>query len=293
MIIFCLFFFLLCLIFPEIAGNGVLKGTELIPVQVIPALYPFVLLTTVLKYLAKRRPVPKCFLFFLAFLSGYPIGAKMIAEQFADKDFYKSIPLQSLLVICNNPSPAYMISFAGLYCFSNPRTGLFMYLIILSGNLIVGFMGIIKAKNSKQIVIPVLKVQECSENQDEFGKIMQDTFSTLLLISSCILITSVFASFIQKLPMPNVLQAVVAGSLEMTIGMEMIKPLRISTRTKMLLAAPLISFGGASIFIQTAGMLTGTNLSIKKYMKEKAMASVITLSFMYIILFVFNIKGFN
>lgn len=293
MIIFCLFFFLLCLIFPEIAGNGVLNGIKLVCIQVVPALYPFILLTTILKYLSKRRPVSKFFLFFLAFLSGYPIGAKMIAEQFVEKDFYKKIPLHSLLVICNNPSPAYMISFAGLYCFSDPWTGFFMYLVILIGNLIVGFMGIFEAKFSKDPMTPVLKAQDCSERQGDLERILQDTFSTILLISLCILSISILAAFIQKLPMSDVLQAIVTGSLEMTTGIEMIKSLRMAARTKILLITPLVSFGGASIFIQTAGVLAGTNLSIKKYMKEKVMASVITFSFMYIILFVFNIKGLN
>ena len=51
----CLLLFFLCLCFPEISGSGIKNGLTLIAGQVLPALYPFLLLTTFFRYLSMRR----------------------------------------------------------------------------------------------------------------------------------------------------------------------------------------------------------------------------------------------
>ena len=45
----CLLVFFLCLCFPGITGSGIKNGLSLIGGQVLPALYPFILLTTLFK----------------------------------------------------------------------------------------------------------------------------------------------------------------------------------------------------------------------------------------------------
>ena len=55
----CLLLFLLCLCFPEISGSGIKNGLMLVAGQVLPAMYPFILLTTLFKHLAALfRAIP-------------------------------------------------------------------------------------------------------------------------------------------------------------------------------------------------------------------------------------------
>ena len=68
--VLCLLIFFLCLCFPEITGSGVKNGLSLIAGQVLPALYPFILLTTLFKYLAGRRPANQYLSILIGFLSG-------------------------------------------------------------------------------------------------------------------------------------------------------------------------------------------------------------------------------
>ncbi len=132
----CLFFFFLCLLFPEISGEGVRRGLSLSFTQVIPSLYPFILLTTLFKALSHDSRYARRLSLFAGFLSGYPQGAKVVAEQYDGGLFTP----RAMLVICNNPSPAYMLSFVGLESLGRPVYGLQMYAAILTGNLLTGIL---------------------------------------------------------------------------------------------------------------------------------------------------------
>ena len=72
--------FILFLMFPAITAKGMEDGLDLLIHQIIPSLYPFIFLTTFMKYHASRMTHSNFFLFFLGCLSGYPLGAKVIAD---------------------------------------------------------------------------------------------------------------------------------------------------------------------------------------------------------------------
>lgn len=288
---FCLLVFFLCLCFPGIAGSGIKNGLSLIGGQVLPALYPFILLTTLFKYLAGRRPTNKYLSIFIGFLSGYPLGAKVAAGYNPSTGFLSG---QSLLLICNNPSPAYMISFVGLRCFGEPFLGFRMYIAIITGNLLTGlfcaFMDRIRRQNTVLSEnMPPFPGNTPSESESTTQKnlldqVIHDTFSVIVNVSSYILIFSVAAAFIQRLSfLPETAQGLLSGLLEMTTGIQILAAQSIPVTEKMLLSTGIISFGGLSVMAQTNSMIAGSDLSIKKYMTEKTIACAIAVSVMYII----------
>ena len=57
------------------------RGLSLSFTQVIPSLYPFILLTTLFKALSHDSRYARRLSLFAGFLSGYPLGAKVVAEQ--------------------------------------------------------------------------------------------------------------------------------------------------------------------------------------------------------------------
>ena len=125
------FLFFICLFFSPIVKNGIKNGLILLTDQVIPALYPFVLITTYIK--KKYASLNSLLLIGISILSGYPVGAKIIAEH-----SFLDIPItkQNLLILCNNPSLPYLISYVGAFCLNNPRYGLIIYLCIVIGNIL-------------------------------------------------------------------------------------------------------------------------------------------------------------
>lgn len=296
----CLLVFLLCLCFPEISGSGIKNGLTLITGQVLPALYPFILLTTLFKYLVIHNNKYRFMPIFIGFLSGYPLGAKVAADY--DDAAEKFLTPQSVLLICNNPSPAYMISFVGLHCLKDPSLGIRMYAAIIAGNLVTGLLfgtfGKRYARNKKtahaqtaQHTSLYRKINTYSASVQPpssaslLDRVIHDTFTIIINISSYILIFSVAAAFIQKIFfLPPIIQGIFAGMLEMTTGIQILTAQSMALNIKLLLMTGLVSFGGLSVMAQTNSMISGSSLSIKKYMTEKAIAVTIAVSVMYIII---------
>lgn len=282
----CLLVFFLCLCFPGITGSGIKNGLSLIGGQVLPALYPFILLTTLFKYLAGRRPANQYLSIFIGFLSGYPLGAKVAAGHNRSTGFLSG---QSLLLICNNPSPAYMISFIGLHCFGAPFLGFRMYIAVVTGNLITGLFFALMDRTWRQDPVQSEKTRSFSKGvpsaqKNLLDQVIHDTFSVIVNVSSYILVFSVAAAFIQRLSfLPETAQGLLSGLLEMTTGVQIIAVQSIPMTTKVLLTTGIISFGGLSVMAQTNSMIAGSDLSIKKYMTEKTIACAIAVSVMYMI----------
>lgn len=287
--VLCLLIFFLCLCFPGITGSGVTNGLSLIAGQVLPALYPFILLTTLFKYLAGRRQTNQYLSILIGFLSGYPLGAKVAAEHGLSTGFLSG---QSLLLICNNPSPAYMISFIGLHCFGAPFLGFRMYIAIIIGNLITGLLFTFMDRTPYQGSLTSLNIPSCLKDtpsgikmrKNLLDQIIHDTFSIIINISSYILIFSVAAAFIQRLSfLPETAQGLLSGLLEMTTGVQIVAAQSVPMTIKIYLTTGIISFGGLSVMAQTNSMIAGSGLSIKKYMTEKTIACAIAVSVMYMI----------
>ncbi len=243
----CLLVFFLCLCFPGITGSGIKNGLSLIGGQVLPALYPFILLTTLFKYLAGRRPANQYLSIFIGFLSGYPLGAKVAAGHNPSTGFLSG---QSLLLICNNPSPAYMISFIGLHCFGAPFLGFRMYIAVITGNLITGLFFALMDRTWCQDSVQSEKIPSFSKGvpstqKNLLDQVIHDTFSIIVNVSSYILVFSVAAAFIQRLSfLPETAQGLLSGLLEMTTGVQILAAQSIPMTAKVLLTTGIISFGG-------------------------------------------------
>lgn len=278
----CLFFFFLCLLFPEISGEGVRRGLSLSFTQVIPSLYPFILLTTLFKALSHDSRYARRLSLFADFLSGYPLGAKVVAEQYDGGLFTP----RAMLVICNNPSPAYMLSFVGLESLGRPVYGLQMYAAILTGNLLTGILiSCFSSRKQSRPAPTVLRAQSAPSKMSLTDRVFQDTFETIVRICGYILAAAAAAAFIRRIPIfPPLIRAVLTGCLEMTAAVEFLAPMDLPPALKLPLITGIISFGGLSVFAQTRSMIVHSHLSIKKYMTDKAIASAIASSIMYMLL---------
>lgn len=280
------FLFLLFLMFPETTSAGMKNGMQLLTAQVIPALYPFILLTTILKNLSSKNKLHSKLMLPLAFLSGYPLGAKIVAQNTKTSPKYKQI----LLVLCNNPSPAYMISFVGFQCLKDLKIGLLIYISVLLGNIFWTLVCFLYQKNKcseKNKIKSTLR--SCDASSISFDNIIMQTFTTMVNISSYILFFCLIAAFISKLSfLSQISHGILAGILEMTTGIQILAQLKCHKIFKIILITGLSSFGGLSVIAQTYSMIQGSSLSIKKYMTDKTITSVIAMSVMYLILYLFE-----
>ena len=289
MFLFSLLFMLLIL-FPEITHNGIKNGLILLVNQVIPSLYPFILLSA---YLRKHlKHTTSSILILISLLSGYPIGAKIVTEH----DF-KSFPLskQQLLLFCNMPSPSYIISYVGYKCLKQSFPGILIYISIIVGNIgtilfQILFSKLLKNPPSHSFILSCCNIDtDLNTNEHDFVSLSQETFFTLLNISSYLLIFNIAASFIKQITwIPNPLNSIIIALFEMTTGINELTNTGIHLHSKLIFITGILTFGGFSVIAQTHGMIHSTNLSIKKYMTDKAIASCIAMSVMYGFTLLFN-----
>ncbi len=270
------FVFLICLIFSPLVKNGIKNGLILLTDQVIPSLYPFVLITT---YINKKYNTLNSYLLIgMSIFSGYPVGAKIIAEH-----SFLDIPItkQDLLMFCNNPSLPYLISYVGGYCLNSPLFGLIIYICIISGNILTLFLKFLLKSIHPVKIEHSEKIRLCSTTC-KYDTLFLDTFHTLINLSSYILIFSIFTSLINNVSfIPYSIRLILICLTETTTGIAHLSKLTLHTSYKLVWITGMIGFGGMSVILQTSNMTKDSTLSIKKYMTDKAISSLIAMSVMY------------
>ena len=128
----------------ETAAQAVRDGVQLCLTSVIPALFPFFAVSSLLVALgaasaagrALARPFRQlfrcggagCAALLLGLVGGYPVGARTAAELVRRGELSPAEGAR-LLTFCNNAGPAFAIGVAGVSVFGSARTGVWLYLL--------------------------------------------------------------------------------------------------------------------------------------------------------------------
>ncbi|MDR3207315.1 MAG: sporulation protein [Oscillospiraceae bacterium] len=143
------------LVFPAQAAGGAREGIRLCMDVILPSLFPFFVLSTLLvemgyaAYAGRRlegvmRPVFRlngacASAVALGFLGGYPVGAKTAIALY-QKGLCSETEAERLLSFCNNSGPAFILGAVGVGIFADSRAGLTLYLAHTAASLTVGFL---------------------------------------------------------------------------------------------------------------------------------------------------------
>ena len=151
--IFLLFLFLLC--FPAEALAASRDGLKLWLETLLPTLLPFMILTGILvrtdgitKILHPIAPFFKTvfglspggtYVFLLGLLTGYPMGAKLAADLYYAGKISRQ-ETEYLLTFCNNPSPAFLITYVGQICLEGQiKTSVLVGILLLADMICMYF----------------------------------------------------------------------------------------------------------------------------------------------------------
>ena len=273
--------FVILLLYPEITHDGIKNGLILLENQVIPSLYPFILLSTYMRRYCKAAS--SSVLLLIGILSGYPIGAKIVSE-----NNFNKLPLskQQLLLICNLPSPSYLLSYVTFQCLKQTHLFIPIYISIIIGNvstLILNhfFLNYAKTNLRKANTVSICGTDYTSSlNHLDLA---QETVHSLINISTYILIFSLISAFIKKITLiPSPWNSILIGIFEMTNGINQLMTTSLNMQSKLIILTGILTFGGLSVIAQTHAMVQNSSeISTKKYMTDKAIASCIAMSVMY------------
>lgn len=140
---------------PREIGAAVQSGLELCYNVILPSLFPFFILTSLVislglaGYLGRlmepvMRPLfhvggPCAAALALGFVGGYPVGARAALTLYENGQCTKT-EAERLLAFCNNSGPAFILGVVGAGIFADSRVGLLLYLTHAVASMCVGMI---------------------------------------------------------------------------------------------------------------------------------------------------------
>ncbi len=331
---FRVLFPILCLVLllasPAVAVAGAAQGLLLWFNVVLPTLAPFLICTRAVSASGGLAILMRPFapllhrLFGLSregsyallcgLLCGYPLGAKLCADFYADGSVSRS-EAQYLLAICNHPSPMFLLGYvhsqlgnAGspvllLTCLYLPVLPLSLlarscYRFPHAGRCGEGTKAAPEpparnpsaAKSQATAKNGLTAVGEPASGSESLDEILMSACETMVMIGGYIMLFSILAAWIRQLRfLPLPLQTALAGAAEITTGVRQICSV-LPPRRAVLPTLLCVAFGGFSGLFQTRSVIVSSahtqksagltqknaGLSIRHYLIWKLMHAALT-----------------
>lgn len=282
------------LFFPKDAVDAAAKGLMLWYERVLPTLLPFAILSNILIYsnylqyinrlfapLLKRLfPVSEngAFVLLTGFLFGFPMGSKNCAELLKCGRLEKK-EADILFVVTNNISPVFITSFILCGQLKLPQLSVLSLLILYVPPLVLLIVcGGRESRSTKHRAAMTEKIP-ASGSQMNFKIIdagIMNGFETLTRLGGYIMLFSMIASMIGKLPLSPLVRLILTGTAELTNGIGMLPVSGLKPPVQYILAMAFTAFGGLSGIAQTSSMICGTGLSLKKYCITKLLLTIVS-----------------
>ena len=291
----------LFLVSPKQCAEGVLEGLRFSGTVLIPSLFPISVLAAILVKLedpGKKGLLTRgfsavfhlpgeCFrIYLLGLLGGYPLGAQLTAELYANGAISKRDALR-FSAFCNHPGPAFLISALGIGIFGDARFGAALWGIHFLSSIIVGYLFSLYhaysplesrrkslAGNAGAALLP--------------SSISSSAVSMLRLVGSVCFFRALLRCIEGVLPLellPEPLLTVLCGMVELSGAVPRL--LTLPTKTAFLFASFLSGFGGLCVHLQAASAFSAAGLSSGQYIRGKLLQGALSL------LLAFSITGIS
>ena len=248
--------------------DAVRQGLSLCGSAVIPALFPYMVMTHFLLNIGVMDGLrPRAQVFLLGAVGGYPIGAQCAADLFRSGRM-DSREASVLAAVCNNASPAFCIFYAGQTLFHSTRAGVLLYAAqLLASAVLQGFF--------PAVSVPGLRRKEEKEPLSIlFVESIRTSAMTTVVLCGFVVFFRVVVFFLQKcLPF---LPPSLFGVMELTWGLSVLDG---SRRISLVAAGFLVGWGGFCTAAQTAAVLSRAGVSPRGYLGKKWLAACLTALF--------------
>lgn len=285
----------LFIINPKTCMQATSNGLKVWLVNVVPALFPFFILTRIIIALNQSSiPILDKFttkyfktnnaglIYFLSLLSGYPIGAKMISDYYQIGAIDKKTATK-MFSFCSTSGPMFIIGTIGIGVFQDAKIGY----ILLLGHVIGSFLnGLLYRGKDTPINNFSGKITKTTLNE-----IVYDSITSILLVGGYIVFASVTIELLQIaniLPMLAHLicqipcfdyatvYSVLCGIIEITNGLILLGCTSISLPIKIILTSIIIAFSGICIMLQSTAFLNKIGIKKRTMIIQKLSQALLT-----------------
>lgn len=264
------------------AAQAVRDALALCVQSVIPALFPFFVVSSLFIDLGcaavlgrSLAPIMRRLFgvsgaggtaFLLGIIGGYPVGGRTAGELYRSGQCERE-ECERLLAFCNNAGPSFILGIAGLGCFGSVRVGAWLYLIHVGAAVMVGLLF---RSTSRQMGRP--EKTETPRWADALIEAVRGGAMSMVSICAFVVFFLVILRLFSRFT--GIQHGAILGIVEMTNGI-----LRLANdRRGFIWAAGLLGWGGLSVHCQTAAVLSGSGLSLKRYFIGKALQAAISMA---------------
>lgn len=268
------------------ALTGAQVGMDLCIRTVIPALFPFFVLSSLLvtgidgrwlRPLGRFCRIPKGAepLLLVGLLGGYPTGAQCVAQGYRNGQLSKH-QAERMLAFCNNAGPSFLFGMVA-QMFDYPRYAWLLWVIHILSAILVARM--IPAGDLSPVSVSVSRIR--------LPQALAKAVSTTSLVCGWVILFRVLITFLDRWVLwllPNTVQVLLVGLLELSNGCCALGSIQ-NTALRFLVCSGLLAFGGVCVTMQTRSVTEG--LSLKPYLLGKLLQTGISLFFAHALQFLF------
>lgn len=272
--------------------------------NLFPTLFPFFIVSSLLMHygfvdiignflsypMQKLFHLPGCCGFVLAssLFSGFPSGAKYTVDLVKTKKITKK-QAETLLTFTHYSNPLFILGMIGTILLNNKKIA---YLILIS-HIISGLLvGIIFSKKETQTIKKTSIIKEIKASNKTFGEVLTttifDSLNTMFLLLGVVTIFLILTTFINEITnLPNYLQVIISGILEMTQGVKLASTTELPLILKTILITGIISFGGLSVHTQVISIISSEKIKYKPFLLARILHSLLAMVFVFILYSIF------
>lgn len=293
----CIVASLICLLlFPQEIGGGIKNGLYISGESIIPALFPFMVLSTYVSaspyapYLSKKINKFSRRLFnisgtgltavILGILGGYPIGAKII-EEFFKSGMITQNDARRTLSWCVNPSPAFVITAIGSFMLNSYKSGIIMYISVLAATLSIGVAS--RFTYDKGTSEPTQAAALSLDRTNIFIYSVATASKSLLLICAWVVLFSSVCAGLNVITQNEAVLLFTQSIAEVTTGCKS----AIQGNVSLPLICAILGFGGFAVIFQVAPYLQVCGYDLKLFICWRAVSGALSAFFCSALLKIF------
>lgn len=272
--------------------NGAIEGLKLFIFKVFPVMLPFFIITRMLTslglgyYLSKIFLKPTKFLynsspiggyiFALSSLSGYPLGAKLIADC-VENGSLENDEAKSIIAYTSTSGPVFILGTIGVVLLNDYKAGCIILIAHILGAVLNGLLYRGNSYNENQIVLLKFDINSI------FSDALTASIYSILQVGVSIIFLNVISVAINQLSLieiifaicnkyqinGNVLEGIVYGLVEITNGVNIISQSNLKIKDIIVIITTIISFGGLSVYMQSMTFLGKAKISGKYFLLTK------------------------
>lgn len=297
----------LLLLFPNLCLQSAQNGLLLWFNKVLPSLLPFMIFINILVPLDGLRklitfssplsqklwhlPGHSFFAFMMGLIAGYPMGAKVVKNLYAEHKLTKE---EAELTLCfsNNCGPLFIIGTVGTAMLSCTSLGYFLFFIHLLSALIMSLLTTRNATLSISRSKTLYPVDTGASFSQLLNQGVMNAMDTIVCIGGYIIFFSVIIALLTQTPLARALINLIfssstvaslfigifSGFFELSNGSYMLSLVKPFSVYSLALISAVISFGGLCVYFQTLYVLEDSPLSTKTYLLSKCIQSLFSFS---------------